>query len=85
MKYLIGDLLTLGNEKYVVIEGLNHENNNYVFVNKILDGDITDEFYILEIKEDESIEIVVENNLKNILMSKFEKILQKDVSEILGV
>lgn len=84
MKYIMGDLITVANEKYVVIEVLNYENNNYVFANKIFNEDITDEFYILELKEDGTAIIIVEDELKNILMSKFEKILQNDIAELLG-
>jgi len=84
MKYVMGDLISIETGKYVVIETLNYENKNYVFVNKIINDDITNEFYILELKENGNVSIVVEDKLKNILMSKFEKILQKEIIELLG-
>lgn len=82
MSVSVGDLLTIEKEKYIVIEVLNFDNKNYAFVNKSVDGDITDDFYILEVFEDDSVRIVYEDELKKVLMPKFEELLKEDIKKL---
>ena len=84
MNISIGDLLTVEGEKYITLEVLNYEGKNYLFVNKTIDEEATQEFYIFEVFEDDSIEVVIENNLKQILMTKFEEMLRKDIEDLLN-
>ena len=83
MDIAIGELLTIEEKKYITLEVLTHKGNNYAFVNKVTDEDeCTDEFYIFEILED-GIRIVIEDKLKNELMTKFQNLLEKDIKELL--
>ncbi len=83
MDIVIGDLLTLEDGKYITLEKLTHENDEYIFVNKVIDEEnVSDEFYIFKITGD-SVIIVIEDNLKNILIPKFENLLKKDIDKLL--
>lgn len=83
MDIVIGDLLTLEDGKYITLEKLTHENDEYIFVNKVIDEEnVSDEFYIFKITGDNVI-IVIEDNLKNILIPKFENLLKKDIDKLL--
>lgn len=75
-----GDLLTIENEKYITLEVLTHEGNKYAFVNKMEENEeeCTDEYYIFKIMED-GIKIIIEQDLMEILIPKFEKILKQDI------
>lgn len=79
MSVNVGDLLTIENEKYITIEVLNYENKNYAFVNKSINEDITNDFYIFEIFEDNSVRVVYEENLKDALIPKFEEKLKENI------
>lgn len=79
MSVNVGDLLTIENEKYITIEVLNYENKNYAFVNKSINEDITNDFYIFEIFEDNSVRVVYEENLKDVLIPKFEEKLKENI------
>lgn len=84
MEFVVGDLLTVEGEKYITLEVLSYEGNNYAFVNKITsDEEITDEYYIFKALEDDNIKVVVEENLRNTLLEKFEELIKKDVQHIL--
>lgn len=77
-----GDLLTIRDKKYIILSLLNYENKNYAFVNKIVNNDITPDFYILEIYEDNSVKMVYEDEIKNILIPKFEIKLQEEIKKM---
>lgn len=83
MKIYEGDLLTVEGKKYMTLSKLNYNNQEYIFVNKIIEEDkITDEFYIFKIKNN-GIRIVVEENLKNILMPMFQEKLKVELKNII--
>lgn len=82
MDFVVGDLLTIEGEKYITLEELVYENNQYIFVNKVTsEEEITDDYYIFKIVDD-GIKIVVEENLKNILIPKFQKKLEQDLRDL---
>ena len=75
----VGDLLTINSEKYITLKTLVYKNYQYAFVNKITeDEQITNIYCIFEITENE-VRMVIEENLKNILLEKFEELLKKDI------
>lgn len=83
MDIVIGDLLTIEGEKYITLQKLTYENDDYIFVNKVIDeNNLTEEFYIFKIVNN-GIIIVESDNLRNILISKFEELLKKDINKIL--
>lgn len=83
MNIVVGDLLTIEGEKYITLEMVNYNGNEYAFVNKMTEAEeATDEFYIFEILDD-SISIVTDDSLKDILILKFQDLLQKDIVKIM--
>lgn len=82
-RIIAGDLLTIEGKKYITLETLTYENNNYAFVNEMTeDEEATEDFYIFKIFDD-GIRIVVEETLKNTLLPKFQELLEKDIKELL--
>ena len=83
MDIVVGDLLTVDGKKYLTIEVLEYENNKYAFVSKLTDEDEnTGEFYIFKAMYD-GVRIIVEDNLKNILIPKFQELIQKDIKDLM--
>ena len=84
MSVIKGDLLTIEGIKYITLETLSYEGNDYAFVNKVtVNEEITDEYYIFKVNGN-NIVIVVDDNLRNILIPKFEELLRKDIQDIIN-
>lgn len=80
----IGDLLTIDGKKYITMQILEYNGNVYAFVNQMtINEEPTNEYYIFKIFDD-GIKIVVDESLKNILMPEFEKLLKKDIENIIS-
>lgn len=84
MNIINGDLLTINNEKYLVLEKLDYQNKKYAFVNHVSKTEeINQDYYIFEIIGD-SIIIVENDKLKNLLIPQFEELLKKDINKIIN-
>ena len=84
MSVIKGDLLTIEGIKYITLETLSYEGNEYAFVNKVTENEeITEEYYIFKVNGD-NVMIVVDDNLRNILIPKFEELLRKDIQDIIN-
>lgn len=84
MNIINGDLLTINNEKYLVLENLDYQNKKYALVNQVSKTEeITQDYYIFEIIGD-SIIIVENDKLKNLLIPQFEELLKKDINKIIN-
>lgn len=83
MEIVFGDLLTVEGKKYMTLATLNHDGNKYAFVNKIIgEEEITNEYYIFKLLND-GIRVVLEEDLRNILIPKFQEILKQNINELL--
>ena len=83
MDVVIGDLLTIEGKKYITLEVLDYEGSNYVFTNLMTDDEeTTEDFYIFRVINNE-VEMVLEEKLKNILISKFQELLENDLKKII--
>lgn len=84
MEITIGDLLTIEGKKYITLETLMYEGQKYAFVNEVTEEEeCTQDYYIFKLEE-EGIKIIIEENLKNILIPRFEQLLKKDINELLN-
>jgi len=83
MRVGVGDLLTINGVKYITLEKLTYENKYYIFSNKVINDDVTDEYYIFEIISDGA-KMIVEEDLKNILIPKFQNLLQNRLKNLLN-
>lgn len=83
MDVVIGDLLTIEGKKYITLEVLDYEGSNYVFTNLMTDDEeTTEDFYIFRVINNE-VEMVLEEKLKNILIPKFQELLENDLKKII--
>ena len=84
MKVINGDLLTIDSKKYIVLETLSYDGKSYAFVNNVTDAEeISEDFYIFEVVGD-SVILVKDGELSNILISKFEELLKEDIKNIIN-
>ena len=82
MNINVEDLLTVSGQKYMTLEVLDYEGNRYAFVNKLTSNEEpTEEFYIFE-DLGENVKLLMDDNLRKILLPKFEKMLVKDIEKI---
>lgn len=84
MNILIGDLLTIEGKKYVVMEVLSYNNENYAFVNMMTnEEEATDKFFIFKIIDDDNIRFVVDEEVKKVLLPKFQEMLENDIKNLI--
>ena len=74
-----GDVLTLKNDKYIVIETLNYQNNNYIFTDKLKNNEISKEYNIFKVDGD-YVEMI-EDNME--LTEKFKELINEDLNGFL--
>ena len=82
MDIIKGDVLTLENEKYIVIETLNHLNNNYIFTDKLKNNEVSKEYNIFKVNGD-FVEIVNDELLNNELTERFKELINEDLNSFL--
>ena len=83
MNIVIGDLLTIEGKKYVVMEVLAYNNENYAFVNMMTEEEeATDKFFVFKIIDDENIRIVIDEEVKKVLLPKFQEMLTNDIKNL---
>lgn len=79
MDIIKGDVLTLENEKYIVIETLNYQKNNYIFTDKLKNNEISKEYNIFKVDGD-YVEMI-EDNME--LTEKFKELINEDLNSFL--
>ena len=79
MDIIKGDVLTLKNDKYIVIETLNYQNNNYIFTDKLKNNEISKEYNIFKVDGD-YVEMI-EDNMG--LTEKFKELINEDLNSFL--
>lgn len=78
------DLLTIDGGKYITLAVLSYEGANYAFTNKITDDEeVTDEFYIFR-EYYNGYEKVVDEEKANVLLPKFQKMLEEDLKSLMN-
>jgi len=82
MKIVLGDLLTINKEKYLVLDSLLHNGQSYVFVNKLtLDENSTKEFYVFKVIGN-TINIVKNKNVLDEILPLFSKNVQNLIDKM---
>ena len=73
-------------EKYITLDVLNYEGNDYAFVNKLTgDEEPTEELYIFTVDEEEEDIIKITNTeLINKLLPMFQKRLEGQINKIMN-
>lgn len=84
MELVKGDVIEVNNENYIIIETLNYNYEKYMFVNKLqTEEEIGEEFYIFK-QNNTKADKITDENLINILMEKFKKLINNDLNELLN-
>ena len=84
MEMNIGDVFSFDGNEYIVLERLMYDDKNYLFVNKVIGEEPTQEYYIYELLKDDEVEIVLDDNLRKFLLAKFEEMLKNDIKNIIN-
>lgn len=78
-----GTIITLKNNKYIILEKLIYNNSNYIFTNEVRGTeDLTENYYIFKILTNEAL-LITDKKLINILLPKFQEKLSKTINNIL--
>lgn len=72
-----GDILTIGNNEYLVVEGTRYENSDYIFANKLDNEEELTQEYVVMKKLGDSVSIVTDNNLLEAILPVFTNKIQK--------
>ena len=77
-----GTIITLKNNKYIILETLKHNNDDYAFTNEIKNDDTTENYYIFKLLGNEVL-LITDTTLINKLLPKFQNKLSKTLENIL--
>lgn len=82
MKIVLGNLLTINNEKYIVLDSILLNGQSYVFVNKLTpDENSTKEFYVFKVIGN-TINIVKNKNILDDILPLFSKNVQNLIDKM---
>jgi len=82
MKIIVGDLLTIEEEKFITMDVITYDGVDYAFVNKMTDDEEpTETFYVFEIIDDE-VELVEDKEILDQVLPIFSKNVQKIIDKI---
>ena len=76
-----GEIISLDNEKLIIIVTLNKNNHYYAFANKLDNNEITEDYYIIE-KNNEKISKVIDENIINEIFPDIQNELKKEINDL---
>lgn len=78
------DLLEIDGEKYITLAVLSYEGANYAFTNKITENEeVTEDFYIFR-EYYNGYDKIVDENIINMLLPKFQKMVKEDLKKLMS-
>lgn len=83
MNFIEGDLFEYENSNYITMAILNFDNDNYICATLLNENEMPTDLSAIFKVSNETLEIVTDQFLQNLLIPKFQKILQKEVDKIL--
>ena len=76
-----GDVLSINNEKYLVVETATYEEVNYLFANKLLSNEeISEEYYVMQ-KTETGVLLVTDEKVLEVILPVFQNKIQKDIEK----
>lgn len=78
---LNGNVITVNDTDYMVLETIDYQGKKYIFTNEIKEEEPTDDYYIFNINNSEVTKIV-EEELLNKLIEEFKTLLAKAYNEL---
>lgn len=76
-----GDVLTINNEKYLVVETARYEEKDYLFANKLLTNEEFSEEYFVMKKTDTGVLMVTDEKVLEVILPVFQNKIQKDIEK----
>ena len=77
-----GTLITLKNKQYIILETIIYNNDNYAFTNEVIgDEELTENYHIFKIVDNE-VKLIIDDQLINILLPKFQEKLRKTIENV---
>lgn len=76
-----GDVLTINEEKYLVVETARYEEIDYLFANKLtLNEELSKEYYVMK-KTETGVLLVTDEKVLEIILPVFQNKIQKDIEK----
>lgn len=81
---LNGNVITVNDTDYMVLETIDYQGKKYIFTNEIKEEEPTNDYYIFNVNNSEVTKIV-EEELLNKLIEEFKTLLAKAYNELEGI
>ena len=81
-KIIVGDLLTISDKKYIVLDKINYLSKEYIFVNEMTNDEKNTDKYLVMKVVGECVTILEEKSLINNLLPFFSNNIQKMVNRV---
>lgn len=79
MRIMVDDLITLGDKKYITLDSIYYEDNNYIFVNEVTkDEEPTKSFYVFKVV-DNSCLLIDDTKILDLVLPIFSSNVQKQI------
>ena len=76
-----GDVLTIKEDKYLVVETARYEEMDYLFANKLLENeDLSKEYYVMK-KTETGVLLVTDEKVLEVILPVFQNKIQKDIEK----
>lgn len=76
-----GDVLTINNNKYLVLESARYEEVDYIFTNKLdQDENTTEEYFVMK-KNNGGVLFVTDKKILDIILPVFSNKIQKEIEK----
>lgn len=77
----IGDVLTIKEDKYLVVETARYEEKDYLFANKLLENEeLSKEYYVMK-KTETGVLLVTDEKVLEVILPVFQNKIQKDIEK----
>lgn len=76
-----GDIITIGNNKYLIVESARYEDVDYILVNKLNENEEITKDYNLMKKNKDGVIMVTDKKILDIVLPVFSNKLQKDAEK----
>lgn len=81
MNYETGDILEINDKEQVILALFSSEGKDYAFLNEIENDDVTDNYYIAELIDEDDYEVITDEKELNRLFPLAQESLKKVMDE----
>ena len=80
MNYETGDILEINGKEQVILALFNNEGKEYAFLNEIENDDVTDNYYIAELIDEDEYEVITDEETVNKLFPIAQESMKKEMA-----